>query len=134
MYYQGHSISTSPFFNTGGQREPWICIAETSSRTCVLGEVLTEQQSEVAFETVRTLRTMSLDYRDGAIEDRKPLKSVPDRADDKREFVVARAQTAYFELINLIEKRECIRVLREQSQAGVPDDGLEKLADGLWNR
>jgi phosphoenolpyruvate carboxylase len=97
----------------------------------VLGDVLTEQCSVEAFETVETLRTRSIDYRGGTIEDREPLKSVLDRTDDERELVVARAFTAYFELINLAEERERIRALREQSQADVPDDGLEELADVL---
>jgi phosphoenolpyruvate carboxylase len=97
----------------------------------VLGDVLIEQCSVEAFETVETLRTSSIDYRDGTIEDREPLRSVLDRTDDERELVIARAFTAYFELINLAEERERIRALREQSQANVPDDGLEELADML---
>lgn len=97
----------------------------------VLGTVLTEQCSVEAFEMVETLRTNSIDYRDGVIEDRSPLQSVLERADDERKLVVARAFTVYFELINLAEERERIRALREQSQAGAPDDGLEELADVL---
>lgn len=93
----------------------------------VLGDVLTEQCSVEAFETVETLRTSSIDYRGGAIEDREPLQSVLDRADEERELIIARAFTVYFELINLAEERERIRALREQSQAGAPDDGLEEL-------
>jgi phosphoenolpyruvate carboxylase len=97
----------------------------------VLGDVLTEQQSVEAFETIETLRTNSIDYRDGIIENRKPLKTILDQADDKRELVIARAFTTYFELINLAEERERIRALREQSQASIPDDGLEELAHVL---
>jgi phosphoenolpyruvate carboxylase len=97
----------------------------------VAGDVLTEQQSEEAFETVETLRTNGIDYREGNIEDREPLKAVLSQADAERELVIARAFTTYFELINLAEERERTRALREQSQAGVPDGGLEELADLL---
>lgn len=97
----------------------------------VLGDVLTEQQSEEAFEMVETVRTNSIDYRDGNVESRELLKTVLDEVDDGHEPVIARAFTTYFELINLAEERERIRALREQSQAGAPDDGLEELADVL---
>jgi phosphoenolpyruvate carboxylase len=97
----------------------------------VLGDVLTEQQSEEAFETVETVRTNCIDYRNGNIESRELVETVLDEADDERELIIARAFATYFELINLAEDRERIRALREQSQAGAPDDGLEELADVL---
>ncbi len=97
----------------------------------LLGEVLADQRSDDALETVETLRTTAIDYRRGDGQSREPLVAALDDADPDRALTVARAFTTYFELINLAEERERVRALREQAQAGVPDDGLEELADAL---
>jgi phosphoenolpyruvate carboxylase len=100
----------------------------------MVGDVISEQTSEEAFETVEQLRTAAIDYRDGDVASRDPLEAALDAADDEQLLVAARAFTTFFELINLAEERERVRALREQTQAGVPDDGLEEavaaLADG----
>ena len=96
----------------------------------MLGDTIEAQESRDAFETVESLRTRSIDRRsgDGDIES---VRTELDGLDTDRELVAARAFTAYFELINLAEERERIRALREQTQAGVPDDGLEEAVDAL---
>lgn len=97
----------------------------------MLGDVLTAQRSQETFEVVETLRRRAIDYRDEESGEREPVPSVVrDLAPDEA-LVVARAFTTYFELINLAEERERVRALREQAQAGVPDDGLEEAADVL---
>jgi phosphoenolpyruvate carboxylase len=97
----------------------------------ILGEVLAEQRSDDALDTVETLRTTAIDYRHGDRNGTNPLTTALDDADPERALVIARAFTTYFELINLAEERERVRALREQSQAGVPDEGLEELAQTL---
>jgi len=97
----------------------------------ILGEVLGEQRSSDAFETVEALRTDAIDNRAADAYDWQQLSDTLARADEERSLVVARAFTTYFELINLAEERERIRAVREQSQAGVPDDGLEEMAEEL---
>jgi phosphoenolpyruvate carboxylase len=92
----------------------------------MVGDVIPEQTSEAAFETVEGLRTSAIDYRDGETDSRAPLEEALEAADDEQLLVVARAFTTFFELINLAEERERVRALREQSQATVPDDGLEE--------
>jgi phosphoenolpyruvate carboxylase len=92
----------------------------------MVGDVISEQTSEEAFETVEALRTAAIDYRDGEMPDRDPLEATLESADDEQLLVVARAFTTFFELINLAEERERVRALREQAQATVPDDGLEE--------
>jgi phosphoenolpyruvate carboxylase len=97
----------------------------------LLGEVIKDQRSMEAFESVETLREQAIEYRNGTINSRESLKHVLGQAGDTRQRVVARAFTTYFELINLAEQRERIRALREQSQVGVPEDGLEELTEEL---
>ena len=96
----------------------------------MLGDTIEAQESRAAFETVETVRNRSVDRRadDGDIES---VRTEIDGLEDDRELVVARAFTAYFELINLAEERERVRALREQMQAGVPDDGIEEAVDAL---
>ncbi|MEF8783805.1 MAG: phosphoenolpyruvate carboxylase [Haloarculaceae archaeon] len=97
----------------------------------MVGDVISEQTSEEAFEAVEKLRTTAIDYRDGTVESREPLERALAEADDEQLLVVARAFTTFFELINLAEERERVRALREQTQAGVPDDGLEEAVDDI---
>ncbi len=92
----------------------------------MVGDVISEQNSGEAFEAVEGLRTTAIDYREGAIDSRAPLEQALDAANDEQLLVVARAFTTFFELINLAEERERVRALREQSQATIPDDGLEE--------
>ncbi len=97
----------------------------------MVGDVISEQTSEEAFETVEGLRTTAIDYREGNIDSRVPLETALEEADDEQLLVVARAFTTFFELINLAEERERVRALREQSQARIPDDGLEEMVTQL---
>ncbi|PSQ61427.1 MAG: phosphoenolpyruvate carboxylase, partial [Halobacteriales archaeon SW_9_67_25] len=92
----------------------------------MVGDAISEQTSEEAFDTVEELRKTAIDYREGAIDSRTPLERAIDEADEEQLLTVARAFTTFFELINLAEERERVRALREQSQATIPDDGLEE--------
>jgi len=96
----------------------------------MLGDTIEAQESRAAFDTVERLRKRSIDRRSGG-GDVGSIWAELDGLDTDRELVAARAFTAYFELINLAEERERVRALREQAQAGVPDDGLEEAVDAL---
>jgi phosphoenolpyruvate carboxylase len=97
----------------------------------MVGDVISEQTSEEAFKTVEELRTTAIDYREGDIETQGPLERAIAEADAEELMTIARAFTTFFELINLAEERERVRALREQSQATVPDDGLEEAVTEL---
>ncbi|WP_372912005.1 phosphoenolpyruvate carboxylase [Salinigranum sp.] len=97
----------------------------------LLGDVLEDQSSTAAFETVEDLRTSAIAYRAGEAESRRPLHDVIDRLDPEGESAVARAFTTYFELINLAEERERVRANREASQARTLEDGLEETVEAL---
>lgn len=90
----------------------------------LLGDVLEEQTSRAAFETVETVRTEAIDYREGESESREPLQIALDAADADRQRIVARAFTTYFELINLAEERERIRAIRRDGDEGELEDSL----------
>ena len=97
----------------------------------LLGDVLEDQTSRSAFETVETLRTSAIDYRDGELDSRQPLHDELNGLTPDRESIVARAFTTYFELINLAEERERVRAIRTGSHEGTLDDSLETAAEEL---
>jgi phosphoenolpyruvate carboxylase len=97
----------------------------------LLGDVLEIQASPAAFETVETVRTGSIEYRDGKADSRAGLHQILTDLDPEHASVVARAFTTYFELINLAEERERVRAIREGSDDGTLDDSLEEAAAAL---
>ncbi|MFB6233588.1 MAG: phosphoenolpyruvate carboxylase, partial [Haloarculaceae archaeon] len=97
----------------------------------LLGDVLKEQTSTDAFETVESLRTAAIDYRDGELDSRDDLRETIDQLSPEEEGSVARAFATYFELINLAEERERVRAVRKGSQEGTLDDSLDKTVKAL---
>ncbi|MFB6152448.1 MAG: phosphoenolpyruvate carboxylase [Haloarculaceae archaeon] len=100
----------------------------------LLGDIITEQSSQEAFETIERIRTAAIDYRRGDAEDREPVHETLDRLAPEEEDVVARAFTTYFELINLAEERERVRNIREESQRGTLEDSVEAAVHDLADR
>ncbi|MFB6205181.1 MAG: phosphoenolpyruvate carboxylase [Haloglomus sp.] len=98
----------------------------------LLGDVLAEQTSPDALETVERVRTSAIEYRreDGS---RATLQSELDGLDSETQEVVARAFTSYFELTNLAEERERVRAVREGREEGTLADSIvgavEQLAE-----
>ena len=100
----------------------------------LLGDIITEQSSESAFETVETIRTAAIDYRRGDAEDRRVVKETLDGLSPEEEDVVARAFTTYFELINLAEERQRVREIRESAHEGTLEDSVEAAVEELAAR
>jgi len=84
----------------------------------LLGDVLEAQSSTQAFEAVEELRTAAIDYREGSLPSREPLRTTLGSLDTDLEEAAARAFSAYFELINLAEERERVRAIRRSAQEG----------------
>lgn len=97
----------------------------------LVGDVIREQASRDDFETVETLRTASIAYREGEANSREGLHQILDRLRPDRESIAARGFTTYFELINLAEERERVRAIRNASQANSLGDSLEVAAETL---
>jgi len=104
---------------------------DVRSLSSLLGDVLTEQASPAAFETVEEIRQ-------GAIEARRSdevlgpqVRETVASLDGASREVVARAFTTHFELRNLAEERERVRVIRERSEAGTLADSLAATVEWL---
>jgi phosphoenolpyruvate carboxylase len=97
----------------------------------LLGEVLAEQASGEALETVERVRRGAIDYRRGDADSRAALRSELADLDPGTGEVVARAFTTYFELTNLAEERERVRAVREGQQDGTLADSVAAAVERL---
>ena len=97
----------------------------------LLGEVLAEQASDEALDTVERVRTGAIDYRRGDADSRAALRSELADLDPGTGEVVARAFTTYFELTNLAEERERVRAVREGQQSGTLADSVAAAVERL---
>lgn len=97
----------------------------------LLGDVLSEQASDEAFETVETLRTTAIEYRRGDRESRAALHENLASLSPEHRRSVARAFTTYFELINLAEERERVREIRTASQDRTLEGSFTDVATAL---
>jgi phosphoenolpyruvate carboxylase len=97
----------------------------------LLGEVLAEQASGEALETVERVRRGAIDYRRGDADSRAALRSELADLDPGTGEVVARAFTTYFELTNLAEERERVRAIREGQQGGTLADSVAAAVERL---
>lgn len=97
----------------------------------LLGEIIRSHESQPAYEAVETVRTGAIEYRAGERESRAFLRDELATLDGETKRVLARAFMTYFELTNLAEERERIRVLRRNSRDGTLEDSLENAAAEL---
>jgi len=100
----------------------------------LLGEIITEQTSQEAFDVVERIRNAAIAYRRGDAEDREVIHETLDGLSPEQEDVVARAFTTYFELINLAEERQRVREIREGSQEGTLADSVRESVEELAER
>ncbi|MES3518091.1 MAG: phosphoenolpyruvate carboxylase [Natronomonas sp.] len=97
----------------------------------LLGDVLAEQASRADLETVERLRAEAIQYRRGDLDSRSGIYERLHGLESETREVVARAFTAYFELINLAEERERVRAVREASEDGILADSVEAAIERL---
>jgi phosphoenolpyruvate carboxylase len=97
----------------------------------LLGEIIRGHESPRSYETVEQFRTGSIEYRAGERDSREPLREELPDLDAETKRILARAFMTYFELTNIAEERERVRVLRTKSQDGSLEDSLEAAAAEL---
>ncbi|GGL61080.1 phosphoenolpyruvate carboxylase [Halocalculus aciditolerans] len=100
-----------------------------------LGEVLSTHEPPAAFAAVENARTAAIDYRRGDAGDHSAVRAAVEETPPSERESLARAFTAYFELVNVAEDRERVRQLRERSRDGPAPggvaDAIGALADAL---
>ncbi len=119
-----------------GQELPEQMRADVRLLGSLLGRVLQESGSPGLYDDVERLRTATIQaYTDETPEAFERAAAIADGLSIERADEVARAFTAYFHLVNLVEEHQRVRVLRERgdrpSRSGTPDTiatAFERLA------
>ncbi len=111
-----------------GQEIPDQMRADVRLLSSLLGEVLRESGSPGLFEDVERLRVATIQaYTDETAEAFAHATEIAESFTIQRAHEVARAFTAYFHLVNLVEEHQRVRVVRERD--GRPDS--EDAADSI---
>jgi phosphoenolpyruvate carboxylase len=97
----------------------------------ILGDVITELESSVLFETEERIRIAAKDRRGGDAGAAKQLEAEVEAlsVDDAR--AVSAAFTTYFDLVNLAEEYSRVQQLRERESANYPVPLGESVADAI---
>ena len=109
-----------------GQELPEQMRADVRLLGSLLGRVLRESGSPGLYDDVERLRTATIQaYTDETPAAFERAAAIADDFSIERADEVARAFTAYFHLVNLVEEHQRVRVLRERgdqpSRSGIPD-------------
>ncbi|MBV7337010.1 phosphoenolpyruvate carboxylase [Chloroflexi bacterium TSY] len=82
-----------------------------------LGQTIIDQEGQELFELVEQIRTLSKSRRDGKDVSEKIAQLMPQLLDDiSNGLAVLKAFTTYFQLVNLAEEQERVRILRQRAQ------------------
>ncbi len=100
----------------------------------LLGETIIEQEGRALFDLVESLRALTKAHRMGDAAAGKRLAAMIAGLSLSEAHGVVKAFASYFQLVNLAEERERVRVLRDRRQtteaAGTPME--ETIADALF--
>ncbi len=97
----------------------------------VLGEVIREQAGQTLFELEEEIRLGARARRDGKPDAERALVSRIRSMSDLEARTVVRAFTLFFDLVNLAEDRERVRILRERERHRYPEPRSESMEDGV---
>ncbi|MFN8531224.1 MAG: phosphoenolpyruvate carboxylase [Anaerolineae bacterium] len=97
----------------------------------LLGKVIKEQHGEAAFQLVEKVRTVAKDRRIGDAQADQQLKDILDSLDLDSKRVLIKAFSNYFQLINIAEDQQRIRVLRSREGGGELTETLEAAVRAL---
>jgi phosphoenolpyruvate carboxylase len=97
----------------------------------LLGSVIREIAGPDAFQLVEEVRVLACDRRDGRQEAEPALAARIESLDERQATVVARAFSIFFDLVNIAEDRQRVRVLRDRERQRHPLSLGESLPDGI---
>jgi phosphoenolpyruvate carboxylase len=97
----------------------------------VLGEVIKEQAGGALFELEEEIRLGARARREGTPGAEQALDARVRSMDDAQARTVVRAFTLFFDLMNLAEDRERVRVLRERERARSPEPRSESMEEAV---
>ena len=97
----------------------------------MLGEVITDMAGPESLELVEAVRIASRERRSGSSEAEQTLARLISRLSCDEARTVARAFSIFFDLANIAEDRQRVRVLREREQQLYPKPISESLGAAI---
>ncbi len=97
----------------------------------MLGEVILDLEGREAFDLIEEVRTLARDRRAGRHAAEAELDARIATLDNRQAEVVARAFSVFFDLVNIAEDRQRVRVLRDRERQRDPLPLTESLASGI---
>ncbi len=97
----------------------------------MLGSVILELEGHGAFDLVEEIRRLARERRTGRQAAEAELDARIAALDDRQASIVARAFSVFFDLVNIAEDRQRVRVLRERERERDPQPLKESLAGGI---
>ncbi len=97
----------------------------------MLGAVVVELAGQESFALVEEVRGLARDRRAGRHDAEQALAAKIESLDTAQAETVARAFSIYFDLVNIAEDRQRVRVLRERERERSPQPIGESLAAGI---
>lgn len=97
----------------------------------MLGEIIREQAGATRYDLEEEIRLGARARREGLPDAERALRARIASMSDSEARTVVRAFTLFFDLMNLAEDRERIRVLRERERARYPEPRLESMEEAV---
>lgn len=97
----------------------------------LLGVIIREQHSEEAFQLVERVRADAKERRRGDTEAEAALRATIDRLDIPSLNILTKAFSNYFQLINIAEDQQRIRVLRSREAKGALKESIGSAIAGM---
>ncbi|GAB1422333.1 phosphoenolpyruvate carboxylase [Anaerolineales bacterium] len=97
----------------------------------LLGEIIEEQHGALALEFVEEIRKLAKQRRSGDESASDRLREVIANRDLQSKQILIKAFTQYFQLINIAEDQQRIRVLRERESQGVLTETIDSAIQQL---
>ena len=97
----------------------------------MLGSVIREIAGDEAYDLVEEIRGLARDRRQGRHEAEPALVTRIESLDDRQATVAARAFSIFFDLSNIAEDRQRVRVLRDRERLRHPEPLGESLPAGI---
>jgi len=97
----------------------------------MLGEIITELAGKPSFELVEAIRLLARERRNGSPNAERALADKIAGLTSEEARTVARAFSIFFDLANIAEDRQRVRVLREREALKYPEPISESLAAGI---
>lgn len=97
----------------------------------LLGQVISELESPELFETEERIRALAKARRSGDSVAAEQLQAEVSSLQNGDARVVAAAFAAYFDLVNLAEEQQRVRLLRQREDAFFPEPILESIGEAL---